>query len=153
VVKRSRVNRCLGLKKGVDMTDSDISVNELIMSALTAMALIYCFTFLYGANIEALSKPKYQAHEKNLTTEYLAEKNRCESLFASEKTFCDTNIEVAKDNSKVDLDSNFESSVQKRNMDKYVEIYRDKTLKFEDFEYKSNLFIRVKFENIYHVEA
>jgi hypothetical protein len=138
------------------MTKSYIYINDLIMATLAtlaAMGLIFCLTFFYGANTEELSKPKNQAVDKIFTMDYRAAKNRCEALLGSEKTVCDTNAEMAKDDLKADLDSSFESSVQKRNLDKYGEFYQDKTLTFEGFDYKNNLVTPVEFEDVYHVKA
>lgn len=135
------------------MTKPDIYINNFITATSVATCLIFGFTLFNGANSTGLFKPKNQVVEKVLITDYQAANNGCDGLVGSEKTVCDSNAEIAQDDLKVDLDSNFESSVQNRNMDKYGEFYQDKTLTFESFDYKDNLFISVEFEDIYHVKA
>jgi hypothetical protein len=135
------------------MTKLDVSSSELALAALTAMALIICFTTFNGASAESISKSKYQALEKNIMAEYNAAKIRCELLVGRKKTFCDTNSEIAKENSLADLDSSFAITILQPKMEKSSEFKQDKTVKFDDFDYKSNPFVQVEFDNIFHVKA
>ena len=135
------------------MTKLDVSISELVIAALAAIALIFCFSTFNGASAETMSKSKYQALEKNIMAEYKAAKIRCASLVGSEKTFCDTNADIAKDRSKADLDSSFTPLIQQRKIEKSDKIIQDKTVKFDDFNYKNNPFNTLEFDNIYHVKA
>ena len=135
------------------MTKLDISISELVLAALAAIALIFCFTAFNGASAETMSKSKYQALEKNIMAEYTAAKIRCASLVGSEKTFCDTNADLAKNQSMADLDSSFTPTIQQRKIKKSDEFIQDKTVEFDDFNYKGNPFNTLEFDNIYHVKA
>lgn len=135
------------------MTKLDVSISELVLAALVAIALIFCFTAFNGASANTMSKNKYQALEKNIMTEYKAAKIRCGLLVGSEKTFCDTNADIAKNQSKADLDSSFTPTIQQRKIKKSDEIIQDKTVELDDFNYKSNPFNTLEFDNIYHVKA
>ena len=135
------------------MTKLDISISELALAALVAIALIFCFTAFNGASAETMSKSKYQALNKNIITEYKAAKIRCASLVGSEKAFCDTNADMAKDQSMADLDSSFTPLIQQRKIKKSHEIINDKAVKFDDFNDKNNPFNTLEFDNIYHVKA
>ena len=135
------------------MTKLDVSQSDLVLAVLVAIALIFCFITFNGASVESLSKTKYQALEKNIITEYKAAKIRCASHVGSEKTFCDTHAEITKNQSKADLDSSFTPNIQARKIEKSDEIIQDKTVKFDDFNYKSNPFNTLEFDNIYHVQA
>lgn len=135
------------------MTKLDVSISELALAALVAIALIFCFSTFNGASAETMSKSKYQALEKNIMAEYKAAKIRCASLVGSEKTFCDTNADIAKDQSKADLERSFTPLIQQRKIEKSDKIIEDKTVKFDDFNYKNNPFNTLEFDNIYHVKA
>ena len=135
------------------MTKMDFSSSELALAALAAIALIFCFSTLNGANAEKMSKSKYQVLEKNIMAEYKAAKIRCASFVSSEKTFCATNAEIVKDKSKADLDSSFAPTIQPQKIEKSDEFIKDETVTFEDFNYKSNPFDTLEFNNIYHVKA
>ena len=135
------------------MTKLDVSISELVLAALAAIALIFCFSTFNGASAETMSKNKYQALEKNIMAEYKAAKIRCASLVSSDKTLCDTNADIAKNQLKADLDSSFTPTIQQTKIKKFDEIIQDKIVEFDDFNYKSNPFNTPEFDNIYHVKA
>ena len=135
------------------MTKLDISTSELILAALAAIALIFCFTTFNGASAETMAKNKYQALKKNIMAEYKAAKIRCMPLISSEKMFCDTNAVIAKNQSMYDLDSSFTPLIQQRKIAKSDKMIQDKTVEFDDFNDKSNPFNTLEFNNIYHVKA
>ena len=135
------------------MTKMDFSSSELALAALASIALIFCFSIFNGASAETISKSKYQALEKNIMAEYKAAKILCASFVSSEKIFCATNAETAKDKSKADLDSSFAPTIQPQKIEKSDEFIKDETVTFEGFNYKSNPFDTLEFNNIYHVKA
>ena len=138
------------------MTKLDVSVSELTLAAVTAVALIFCITFFNGANAESISRSKYQSLEKNLMTNYKASIARCDSVLGNAKTSCNTKSEAAKDIAKSELDASFIPTTQSRhdaNMEKSGAIEKDKTAKFDELGYQSNPFVTVEFNNIYHVKA
>ncbi len=138
------------------MTKLDVSVIELAVAALTAVALIFCITFFKGANAESISRSKYQSLQHNLMTDYNAAKARCDSLLGNAKASCNTKSEAAKNIAKSDLDASFTQTIQNRpdaNNKKSGAIEKDKAANFDEFGYQSNPFIPVEFNNIYHVKA
>ena len=138
------------------MTKLDVSVIELTVTTLTAVALILCITFFKGANAESIPRSKYQSLQHNLMTDYKAAKASCDSLLGNAKASCITKYEVAKDIAKSDLDASFTQTIQNRpdaNNKKSGAIEKDKAANFDEFGYQSNPFITVEFNNIYHVKA
>ena len=138
------------------MIKLDISVSELTVAALTAVALIFCMTFFKGANAESISRSKHQSLQHNLMTDYKAAKARCDSLLGNAKASCNTKSVAVKDIAKSDLDASFAQTVQNRpdtNNKKSGAIDKDKAANFDEFGYQSNPFITVEFNNIYHVKA
>ena len=135
------------------MTKLDISISELILAALAAIALIFCFTTFNGASAETMAKNKYQVLKKNIMAEYKTAKIRCMPLISSEKMFCDMNAIIAKNQSMSDLDSSFTPLIQQRKIAKSDKMIQDKTVEFDDFNDKSNPFNTLEFNNIYHVKA
>ena len=146
----------LGLQKGVDMTKLDVSVGELTVAAITAVALIFCIIFFNGANAESISSNKYQSLKSNLMTDYKAAKVRCESLIGNVQALCDAKAERAKAIAKAELDASFTPRTQNghdANMEKSSAIEKDKTTELDKLDYQSNPFVTVEFNNIYHVKA
>ena len=138
------------------MTKLDVSVSELTVAALTAVALIFCIIFFNGANAESVSRSKYQSLKNNLITDYKAAKTRCDSLLGNAKASCITKSEVAKDIAKSELDASVKLTIQNRhdsNMERSGAIEKDKTAKSDGFSDQSNPFVTVEFNNIYHVKA
>ena len=140
-------------RKGVVMTKLDVSLSDLALSVVVAIALIICFSTFNGASAETMSKSKYQALEKNITAEYEAAKTRCVSLAGSEKTVCDSNAEMAKNYLKANLYSSFASTIKQNKGEKIDLLKKDKTVKLDDFNYKNNPLNKLEFENIYLVKA
>ena len=85
------------------MTKLDISINELIVSVVTAVAIIFCIVFFNGANADSMTSDKYQMPKKNPITQSGTEKARCDSLVGSEKGLCVAKSEGAKSISKAEL--------------------------------------------------
>ena len=138
------------------MTKLDVSVSELTIAALTAVALIFCIAFFNGAKSNSMSKSNYQLLENHLMTDYKMAKARCDSLLGNAKSSCNTKSEAAKDIAKSELDASFTPTIQNRhdsNMKESGTIEKDKTDKSEELGYQSNPFITVEFNNIYHVKA
>ena len=138
------------------MTKLDVSVSELTVAALTAVALIFCITFFNGANADSMSKSKYQSLKNNLITDYKAAKTRCDSLLGNAKASCNTKAEATKDIAKSELDASFTPTIQNQpdaNTVKSGATEKDKTAKSDGFSYRSNPFITIEFNNIYHVKA
>ena len=138
------------------MTKLDVSVSELAVAALAAVALIFCITFFNGANAESMSRSKYQSLENNLMTDYKAAKAHCDSLLGNAKASCNTKAEAAKDIAKSKLDASFTPTTQNHpdaNTVKSGATEKDKTAKSDGFSYQSNPFITVEFNSIYHVKA
>ena len=146
----------LGLQKGVDMTKLDVSVGELTVAALTAVALILCIAFFNGASAESVSNSKRLAGTKNISTEYNTAQVRCESLTGNAQALCDAKVERAKAIAESKLEASFTPTTQNRhdaNMDKSDAIKKYKTSKFDVSGYQKNPFMTVEFNNIYHVKA
>ena len=138
------------------MTKLDVSVSELTVAALTAVALIFCIIFFNGANAESVSSSTYQSLENNLIRDYKAAKTRCDSLLGNSKASCNTKAEAAKDIAKSKLDASFTPTIPNRHdskMERSGATEKDKTAKSDGFSYQSNPFISVEFNNIYHVKA
>ena len=138
------------------MTKLDVSISELTVAALTAVALIFCIIFFNGANAESMSRSKYQSLENNLMTDYKAAKAHCDSLLGNAKASCNTKAEAAKDIAKSKLDASFTPTTQNHpdaNTVKSGATEKDKTAKSDGFSYQSNPFITVEFNSIYHVKA
>lgn len=138
------------------MTKLDVSVSELVVAVLTAVALIFCITFFKGANAESTSRSKYQSRQHNLMTDYKAAKAHCDSLLGSAKASCNTKSEATKDIAKSDLEASFTQTIQNKpdaSMEKSGTIEKDKAANFDVFGYQSNPFTTVEFNNIYHVKA
>ena len=138
------------------MTKLDVSVSELTVAALTAVALIFCIIFFNGANAESESRSKYQSLKNNLITDYKAAKTRCDSLLGNAKASCNTKAEAAKDIAKSELDASYTPTIQNQpdaNTLKSGAMDKDKTAKSAEFGYRSNPFITVEFNNIYHLKA
>lgn len=146
----------LGLQKGVDMTKLDVSVGELTVAALTAVALILCITFFNGAGAESISNSKRLALTKSISTEFNVAKIRCESLIGNAQALCDAKAERAKAIAKAELDASFTPRTQNghdANMEKSSAIEKDKTTELDKLDYQRNPFMTVEFNNIYHVKA
>ncbi len=146
----------LGLQKGVDMTKLDVSVGELTVAALTAVALILCITFFNGAGAESISNSKRLALTKSISTEYNAAQIRCESLTDNAQALCDAKAERAKALAEAKLEASFTPTTITRydaNLEKSDAIKKDKTSKFDESGYQRNPFMTVEFNNIYHVKA
>ena len=138
------------------MTKLDVSVSELTIAAVTAVALIFCIIFFNGANVESVSRSKYQSLKSNLIRDYKAEKTRCDSLLGNAKASCNTKAEATKDIAKSELDASFTPTTQNQPDDNTVKsgaTEKDKTAKSDGFSYRSNPFVTVEFNNIYHVKA
>ena len=138
------------------MTKLDVSVSELTVAALTAVALILCIVFFNSANADSMPRSKYQSLENNLMTDYKVAKAHCDSLVGSAKTSCNKKSEAAKDIARSKLDASFKPAIQNRhdaNIEKSGAIEKDKTAKFDKLGYQTNPFITVEFNNIYHVKA
>ena len=138
------------------MTKLDVSISELTVAALTAVALIFCIIFFNGANAESMSRSKHQSLENNLMTDYKAAKAHCDSLLGNAKASCNTKAEAAKDIAKSKLDASFTPTTQNHpdaNTVKSGATEKDKTAKSDGFSYQSNPFITVEFNSIYHVKA
>ena len=138
------------------MTKLDVSVSELTVAALTALALIFCITFFNGANADSMSRSKYLSLENNLMTDYKAAKAHCDSLLGNAKALCNTKAELAKDTAKSELEASFAPTIENRpdaSTVKQGATEKDKTAKSDEFSDQSNPFITVEFNNIYHVKA
>lgn len=138
------------------MTKLDVSVSELIVAVLTAVALIFCIAFFNGANADSMPRSKYQSLENNLMTDYKVAKAHCDLLVGNAKASCNTKSEADKDIARSKLDASFKPAIQNRhdtNMEKSGTIEKDKTAKFDELGYQTNPFITVEFNNIYHVKA
>ena len=138
------------------MTKLDASVSELTIAALTAVALISCIAFFNGAKSNSMSKSNYQSLENHLMTDYKMAKARCDSLLGNAKSSCNTKSEAAKDIAKSELDASYTPTIQNQpdaNTLKSGAMEKDKTAKSAEFGYRSNPFITVEFNNIYHVKA
>ena len=138
------------------MTKLDVSVSELTVVALTAVALIFCITFFNGANAKSVSKSEYQSLKNNLITDYKAAKTRCDSLLGNAKASCNIKAEATNDIAKSELDASYTQTIQNRpdaNTVKSDATEKDKTAKSDGFNYQINPFITIEFTNIYHVKA
>ena len=138
------------------MTKLDVSVGELTVAALTAVALILCITFFNGASAESISNSKHLALTKSISTEFNVAKIRCEPLTGNVQALCDAKAERAKAIAESKLEASITPTTQNRhdaNLEKSDAIKKDKTSKFDESGYQMNPFMTVEFNNIYHVKA
>ena len=96
------------------MTKLDISISELVVAVVTAIAVVFCIAFFNGANADGMASGKYQVLEKKLITQYQAAKVHCEPLFDNAKALCDAKAEGAKDIAKAELEVSLTPSTENR---------------------------------------
>ena len=138
------------------MTKLEISVGELTLAVLTAIALIFCIAIFNGASAESVSNSKRMALTKSISTENIAAKIRCGSLIGNAQALCNSKAEGEKNIAKAKLDTRITPMIQNRhdlNIEKSGRIEKDKTAKFDESGYQSNPFMTVEFNNNYHVKA
>lgn len=126
------------------MTKLDVSISELAVAALVAIAIIFSLAIFNGASAESTSKGKYRALEVNANTEYKAAKVRCELLLGNVQTLCNTKAEGVRDTARARLQQDSE---------KVSDINKEETVKLDDVSDKRTLYKTYEFNDIYHVNA
>ena len=134
------------------MTKLELSLNDIALSAIILVALIFCFSTINWASAELKPKNKFETLEKNIMSEYKAAKIRCASFVSSVKTYCENNADLEKDKSLADLDSIYVPTPAQQN-EKYDDLMTDKTDDSKQYNYKNNPFNSIELDQIYHVKT